>query len=109
MAIGGIGGLGPGILPAAREPATDASRTGDAAAFQTDFESLERSPDQGPFDAGAVPLRPPPGADPEAWALLTDEERAFFESPGLGGPVTYARSAIEAALAALGSQLDVRG
>lgn len=109
MTVSGIGGLGPGILPGAREAAAEPSESEQTQGFHVDLGNPERSPDQAAFEAGDLPARPPAGTDPEVWALLTDDERAFFEAPGVTGPVTYARNAMDAALAALGAQLDVRG
>lgn len=63
--------------------------------------------------AGALPAEPPAGTDPELWAVLTGEERAFFAKVGAMGPLTYGRIMTQgpqapAAPIARGVRLDVR-
>ena len=110
MALDGIGGFGPGIVPVPGDGAQQAERAEEGPQF--DLESGKGSA-QTPFDTapdlGSMPSRAPTGADPEAWALLTSEERAFFDEPAPTGPLTYGRKTVDAALAALGARLDVRG
>ena len=111
MSIDGIGGLVPGIIPTPREAAQETEPSAEPQ-----FELGQRTSDPGDaaiarrtdHDA-ALPERAPTGADPEAWSLLTEDERAFFQDPALLGPVTYGRGSIDAAMTALGSMLDVRG
>lgn len=111
MSLNGIGGIGPGIIPDRGEAAKEVEPRSDAAQFQLEqggYDAAGNAAHSG-VDSSGVPEHAPAGADPEAWALLTDDERAFFQDPGLAGPVTYGRGAIDAALAALGGRLDVRG
>jgi len=111
MSINGIGGLVPGILPGPREAAQEAEPSTEAQ-----FELGQRTSDRADAalahhadEGAALPQRAPRGADPEAWSLLTEEERVFFQDSALLGPVTYGRGSTDAAMNALGSMLDVRG
>ena len=112
MSVNGIGGLGPTFAPAGPEQARESEQGAEGAAFQLD-QGTGRGADSvfvGGREAGpTIPAEAPSGTDPEAWALLTDEERQFLSAQEMSGPVTYGRGAIDSALAALGSRLDVRG
>lgn len=63
-----------------------------------------------------LPAEPPAGTDPELWAVLSTEERAYFAKVGAMGPLTYGHlmnsgssTTPNAAPAARGGRLDVRG
>jgi hypothetical protein len=61
---------------------------------------------------GGVPSTPPPGTDPELWAVLTTEERAYYARVQSLGPLVYGpgNGSVAAApeLAARGGRIDVR-
>lgn len=63
--------------------------------------------------APAVPVEAPPGTDPELWAVLSSDERAFFSRVGAMGPLTYGYVMQTGQLpteapASRGGRLDVR-
>lgn len=55
----------------------------------------------------ALPVEPPPGTDPELWAVLTSEERAYFARVQSFGPLTYSRGERAPALPR-GGRIDVQ-
>src|SRR5690606_17360080 len=55
----------------------------------------------------ALPVEPPPGTDPELWAVLTSEERAYFARVQSLGPLTYSRGERAPALPR-GGRIDVQ-
>ncbi|HEU4587374.1 MAG TPA: hypothetical protein VFS11_01900 [Gemmatimonadales bacterium] len=51
----------------------------------------------------------PPGSDPALWAVLTAEERSFFQRQAALGPLTYGRGARPTPTTApVGGRIDVR-
>lgn len=78
--------VGPAKPAAPASPATSATTTHASAASEV-----------------------PPGSDPALWAVLTAEERSFFQSQAALGPLTYGRGARPAPTTApVGGRIDVR-
>jgi hypothetical protein len=105
-----LGGLRPAIadprtrgIQQDRAPAAPASTT---AVRQPAAPAAKQAPT-------AVPEEAPPGTDPELWAVLSSDERAFFSRVGAMGPLTYGYvmqtgQMPTQAPAARGGRLDVR-
>lgn len=105
-----LGGLRPAIVDPRtrgvqqdRAPAAPAST---AAVRQPAAPAAKQAP-------SAVPEEAPPGTDPELWAVLSSDERAFFSRVGAMGPLTYGYvmqtgQMPTQAPAARGGRLDVR-
>jgi hypothetical protein len=105
-----LGGLRPAIQdPRARGLQPDrapAAPTGTTAVRQPAAPVAKQAPT-------AVPEEAPPGTDPELWAVLSSDERAFFSRVGAMGPLTYGYVMQTGQMptqppAARGGRLDVR-
>lgn len=105
MALEGIGSSVPlaGVQPSATRPA--GGQNAGAAALQRNGEP-EAAAASAP-GIGALPAEPPPGTDPELWAVLTSEERVYFARMQSLGPLTYGRGERAPALPR-GGRLDVQ-
>ncbi|HET7321511.1 MAG TPA: hypothetical protein VFI96_03380 [Longimicrobiaceae bacterium] len=107
-----IGGVRlPETDPRVRQPQERAGRVMTPAAAPQVRPSQAPSVAQG--SAPVVPAEPPAGTDPELWAVLTNDERAFFARAGAMGPLTYGYVLSQGQQTAVpsvrGGRLDVRG
>lgn len=109
MALEGIGSSVPlaGVQPSATRPA--GGQNGAAAALQRNG-ARQVQPEAAAAitpGIGSLPAEPPPGTDPELWAVLTSEERVYFARMQSLGPLTYGRGERAPALPR-GGRLDVQ-
>jgi hypothetical protein len=109
MSIQGLGGIygQQGIIPGTRQ-------LGGGEEVES---GASRATQEGPKEATGIlgaaqelPVKAPPGTDPNLWSVLTAEERSFFARMQTMGPLTYDRSTGNSAEAAMqrGSRIDVR-
>jgi hypothetical protein len=114
MSIYGVSNPYGALRPTPADPRTRGvgERPAPTAAPAATPTPALRDPQAAASAAQALPATPPPGTDPELWAVLSTEERAFFAKVGTMGPLTYGRM-MEAARPAVpafrGGRLDVRG
>ena len=101
---GGLSGLGhPGLDR--RAPAEEAARRDADAQVDTTAARASQA-------AAAAAESPAAGVDPDLWAMLTSDERAFYLKNAMNGPLTYgpgASSMSAAPESRLGGRIDVRG
>ncbi|HEX6925007.1 MAG TPA: hypothetical protein VF167_06235 [Longimicrobiaceae bacterium] len=91
MNLNGIGSLHGMLRPSQAEPRTrvesgNAHQPVPAPTTAPTRPAREVNPAE---LSQTLPLEPPPGTDPELWAVLSSEERAFFAKVGSMGPLTY--------------------
>jgi hypothetical protein len=69
-----------------------------------------KQPEAQQAPGAALPTQAPPGTDPELWAVLTSDERAYFAKLGAMGPLTYGRILTQqsAPPVARGGRIDVK-
>ena len=112
-------GIRPNVLPGTqpsvrptqqprvdRQPAPDTAPTRGNAAVRR-----PTSPETPSATSGSLPVQAPQGTDPELWAVLTADERAYFAKLGAMGPLTYGRVLQQqqaAAPMARGGRIDVK-
>ena len=97
MSVNGIG-HGTQVQPRLRPAAENAPQ-----------EALGQQSQPKPPGSIGVAAMAPPGTDPELWAMLTAEERHFFEQAQSIGPVTYGPNASAADPAMpRGARIDLR-
>jgi hypothetical protein len=90
MNLNGIGST----LGAVRTPVSDPRAHGiqpERAPVAPAATTLVRQPSAAAAKQApaAVPVEAPAGTDPELWAVLSADERAFFSRVGAMGPLTY--------------------
>ena len=116
MSLNGIGSL-PGIrLPQDARPRVEdraGSPAAPAPAAPLQAPSQVRPGSRPGAATPGLPAEAPAGTDPELWAVLTTEERAFFSKVGAMGPLTYGHVLRTGSLASetpvnRGGRLDVR-
>lgn len=73
-----------------QSPRIDRQPPGTGAPATTPTGPSERAAPNGAV-AQTLPAEAPAGTDPELWAVLSADERAYFAKVGAMGPLTYGR------------------
>jgi hypothetical protein len=90
MNLNGIGSTLGGIRTPIADPRMRGIQQDRAPAAPTTTPALRQPSGAAAKQApAAVPAEAPPGTDPELWAVLSTDERAFFSRVGAMGPLTY--------------------
>ena len=98
-----------------QSPRVDRQPTGTPAPAAAPTRAREIATPNG-TSAQTLPVEAPVGTDPELWAVLSADERAYFAKVGAMGPLTYGRvmaggqytPAANAGAYARGGRLDVK-
>jgi hypothetical protein len=90
MNLNGIGSSLAGIRTPLADPRTRGIQQERApTAPATTAAPRQATPAAAKQASQVVPAEAPPGTDPELWAVLSADERAFFSRVGSMGPLTY--------------------
>jgi hypothetical protein len=112
-------GIRPNVLPGTQQPVRptqqpkiDRQQAPDTAPARGYTAVRQPAVTEAPnATSNALPASAPPGTDPELWAVLTNDERAYFAKIGAMGPLTYGRVLQQqppSAPMARGGRIDVK-
>lgn len=106
QSLGGVYGQ-QGVLPGARQ--LDGNRELESEGSRAAHEAAKETPNL-LAASHELPVKAPPGTDPNLWSVLTAEERSFFARARTMGPLTYNRASGLGAETAMqrGARIDVR-